>query len=107
MVKFANKLKIVEKHLQSWNRTIFRKVDQRVRLAEDKVFQLEVAYDSDPSESNKISLCRAKKELDSMLQLKEQYWREKVNIKWVKEGDLNTKIFSPLRLKKKTKFFIH
>lgn len=67
MVKFANKLKRVKKKLQAWNKQIFGRVDQKVRGAEDRVF------DDDPSEVNKIKLRKAKMDLDTMLQIEEQY----------------------------------
>lgn len=84
MVKFANKLKSVKKYLQTWDKQTFGKVDQKVRHAKDSVLQIEFAFDTDPSESNKIKLCQAKQELDGMHQIEEKYWRQKANIKWVK-----------------------
>lgn len=92
MIRFANKLKAVKKGLQTWNMQIFGKVDQRVRSPKDKVLQMEILFESDPLEENKINICKAKIELNTRLQLK-QFWRQKENLKWVKEGDKNTKKF--------------
>lgn len=67
---------------------------------------MELAFDADPSKSNKIGVCGAKKELDDMLQPEEQYWRQKANVKWVKESDLNTKLFHHSVSHRRQKLFI-
>lgn len=74
MVRFTNKLKAVRKALKIWNKMHFDKVDQKVKLAEDKVMEMEITFDNDPSEYNKLLLCEAKRELDTKLQVEEMYW---------------------------------
>lgn len=86
-MRFANKVKVVKR------RETFGEVDQKVKQAKDKVLKREVAYVNDPSKKNKILLCKSKQELDDRLQIEELYWRQKANIKWVNEGDMNTKFF--------------
>lgn len=42
-----------------------------MKQAEDKVLEREVAFVNDPSEHNKILLCKSKQELDDRLQIEE------------------------------------
>lgn len=81
MVKFALKLKRVKKKLQALNKDAFGRVDQKVRWAKDRVFQLEVTFEANPLEENKRSLRKVKIDLDNMLRTEERYWRQKANIK--------------------------
>lgn len=106
MVKFSNKLKNVRRKLKGWNKDIFGKVDQRVCEAEDRVLQMEFLFENDPTEENKVKLCKAKTEVDDRLKTEESVWRQKANIKWVKEGDHNT-VFSPTSEQEEGKLFIH
>lgn len=99
MVRFANKLKIV-KMLQAQNNEIFGKIGHRATNAEDKVLEMEAIFDRDLLEINKIALCMDKTELDDRLLTEDLVWRQKANIKGIKEGDLNTR-FSHQSVKKK------
>lgn len=85
MVMFARKLQRVKKVLQQWNKKVFEKVDQNVKLAEDKVLQLEVIFDANPSEEHKINLYVAKRELEQMLQVEDQFWRQKATLNGLKK----------------------
>lgn len=38
-------------------------------------------------------LCMAKQTLNEKLETQESFWKQKANIKWVKEGDKNTILF--------------
>lgn len=40
-------------------------------------------------------------------QLEEQYWRQKSNVKWIKEGVLNAKLFHHLEAHRRKQLFIH
>lgn len=93
IIKFASKLKCLKRRLRAWNRDTFAKVNQRVKQAEDTVLKRELAFEQNPTEANKIHLCQAKIVLSERLQIKELYWRQKANIKSIKEGDHNTKYF--------------
>lgn len=78
MVRFANKLKVVKRSLEKCNKNVFGKVDQRVKQAEGKVLEMEVTFVNDPSEGNKVLLCKPKQKLDNKLQIEEIYWRQKL-----------------------------
>lgn len=56
---------------------------------------MEVIYKSAPIEANKRNLCSAQQKLNDMIETKEFYWKHKANIKWLVEGERNTRFFSP------------
>lgn len=50
-------------------------------------------FDVDPSEANKMKLCVPQKKLEGSLIIEESYCKQKANIRWLVEGDKNTKFF--------------
>src|SRR4051812_18810789 len=93
MQKFAMKFKTLKKALQVWNKQIFGNIQQSIRFAEDELTLAELEYDTSPFEYNKIKLCQSRQNLNDKLETEEMYWRQKANIKWLREGDKNTKNF--------------
>lgn len=60
-----------------------------------------------PTEINKIALCKAKVESNEKIAIEDLYWRQKTNIKWSKEGDLNTRYFHQAVKQKRQKLYLH
>lgn len=92
-MRFAQKLKALKLTLKVWNRNIFRNINTAINQDEDEVLKAEVAYDSFSSEHNMKQLCMAKKLLNDKLEIQEIFWKQKANVKWLREGDNNTKLF--------------
>lgn len=92
MVKFATKLKILKKKLRLWNKVEFGNIHQAVKNVEDHILTMELLYDQVPSD-NKRQLAQAHQELHMRLETDENFWRRKTNIRWIKEGDKNTRFF--------------
>lgn len=48
-----------------------------------------------PTEENKMSLSKAETDLKRFLYIEEEFWRQKVGMKWFAEGERNTNFFHP------------
>lgn len=69
------------------------KLGRKVVQAEDKILELEAAFDRDPTGLDKRLVCQTKQELNDKLQIEKLLWRQKANIKSIKEEDYNSKFF--------------
>lgn len=65
------------------------------------------SYDQSPTEENKMALCNAQKTLNDKLEIEELFWRQKTNVKWLVEGDHNTKFFHQTVTQRKQKLHLH
>ena len=55
--------------------------------------QLEVEYENDRKEDNRIALDKGRVKLLEDLKREKVYWKKKSTIKWVQQGDANTNYF--------------
>lgn len=79
--------------MKEWSRADFGNVSQTVQEADDAFLAAEIAYDTVPSEINKNQTYKAQTDLTKKFETEEAFWTQKANLKWLKEGDCNTKFF--------------
>lgn len=87
------KFKYLRSMFYNWNKQTFGHVHLNLKTAEDDVLKAEHNYDIHPSVGNLNRLDMAKSLLSERLLQEECFWRQKSGIKWLKEGDRNTKFF--------------
>lgn len=91
-ILFQN-LKTLRKTLQLWNRDIFGSLKQNIKMAEDSILSLQIDMDSSPSEITSLALAEAKFSLHNLLQAEGTHWKQKSRVKWLVEGNKNTRFF--------------
>ncbi|VFQ61496.1 unnamed protein product [Cuscuta campestris] len=88
-----DKLVNLRKVIQAWNKNTFGNILKNRTKQEDKLKLAEEAYNDSPTHDNNTRMQQAKSDLNKCLAIEYSYWKQKSNLKWVKEGDLNTKFF--------------
>lgn len=104
---FAAQLRNVKDTLKAWNQNVFFNIFSRVQKVEDDVILKEALFDMDPSPINREAWHLAQANFNKELKIDEIFWKQKARVKWVKDRDLNSKIFHYVIKKGKNKLFIH
>ncbi|VFQ70400.1 unnamed protein product [Cuscuta campestris] len=91
-----NKLQHLKAKLSSWNKDQFGNVFDKVKEAEEEASKAEILFEENPSSENKILLNQRKAHLAEMTNMEFIFWKQKCNLKWLQEGDANTRFFHNL-----------
>jgi hypothetical protein len=106
MVSFSRKLKRLKVALKAWNSLVFKNIFDRVRAAEESLILAESLFDEIPSAENKEKWALAQQAFSSELRIENSYLRQKARLKWVVDGDMNSRFFHSSIRKKANLLFI-
>ncbi|MQL79586.1 hypothetical protein Taro_012028 [Colocasia esculenta] len=93
MLNVIQKLKHMKMFYRNWNKDVFGNVSLNVQEAKTMLATAQKAYEEDDSQPNHIAFTSAKAKLEQILLQEERLWRQKSRLKWLKDGDNNTKFF--------------
>nr|XP_027109303.1 uncharacterized protein LOC113729178 [Coffea arabica] len=77
------------------------------RRIEHEVVDAEMKYDLDPTDHLRCELYHARAQLRRALAIEEGFWRQKAQVKWLLDGDRNSKYFHSLVAEKRRRAVIH
>ncbi|XP_042443883.1 uncharacterized protein LOC122028980 [Zingiber officinale] len=95
------KLRRLKEHLKWWNMEVFGNIHDRVLQAEESMAAAEHAYDRDPTEQSRTHRSECQAHLFRVLDMEEDFWKQRAAIRWMGEGERNTKFFHSTVQKKR------
>ena len=100
---------VLDGHYNIWllNCEEFGNIFDAVKQAEDTVAFAKDAFDNEPSQPHWVALQEARAELRRALAREEGYWKQKAKVKWLKDGDKNSKYFHSVVAERRAKSIIH
>ncbi|XP_071902066.1 uncharacterized protein [Coffea arabica] len=107
MFLFAQKLKWLEWALGERNRQVFGNIFDNTSVAEEQVGQKEIRLEEEDTNQMREQWSLAKATLLKCLIDEETFWQQKAHVKWLREGDSNTRYFHSALLDKRAKLTIH
>ncbi|KAJ9701108.1 hypothetical protein PVL29_006452 [Vitis rotundifolia] len=105
--KFMKRLQFVKAKLKEWNRNTFGMLKERKKTILDEIANIDV-MEQEGVLSLDLSAQRVirKGELEEVILMEEIHWRQKANVKWVKDGDCNSKLFHKVANGRQNRNFI-
>ncbi|XP_055802719.1 uncharacterized protein LOC129871761 [Solanum dulcamara] len=104
---FHQKMKRLAATLSTWSRLQFGDIYAKVKEYEDKTRHAEEELISSNSEENRTKLHAINAEYIKYLKLEESMLKQKTQLHWFKEGDVNSKYFHALIRGRRRKLYIH
>ncbi|KAL0928209.1 hypothetical protein M5K25_000081 [Dendrobium thyrsiflorum] len=106
MSRLWSKLSRLKQVLRWWNKNTFKNIFSNIKEAECLVVDLDNIYMNNPNSTNLSNLNDAKTKLFQLQNQEEIYWRQKSSIKFMLEGDKNTKYFHAMTKKNRIRNYI-
>lgn len=106
MLNFALKLKRLKGVLREWNKTTVGNIFDKLLVAEQRLKDMECAFDTSGSDQDLIRLNHAQAEHLRALADEESFWKQRARVKWLHDGDRNTKFFHASTVEKRSRLRI-
>ena len=101
------KLARIKKTLKWWNKEVFGNIHANVKNMEVEIAEAQSNFEADPSPVNRTAINKAIASYILTLKMEEDIWKQKAAMKWLAEGDKNTKFYQSWVRQKRVRLLIN
>ncbi|XP_042023111.1 uncharacterized protein LOC121770446 [Salvia splendens] len=107
LLNFQIKLARLKRTLKVWNKETFGNIHLNLRDMEVKIATAQSNFEERPTPENRTEINRCIAEYIRLLKMEEDFWRQKATLRWLGEGDKNTKFYQSWVKQKRIRTRIH
>ncbi|XP_042051498.1 uncharacterized protein LOC121796783 [Salvia splendens] len=101
------KLTRVKKTLKRWNKEVFGNIHANLKTCEENIAVAQSEFEENPSARNRMEINKQIAEYVLLLIIEEDFCRQKAALRWLEEGDINTRFYQSWVKHKKIRLTIH
>ncbi|KAF3793964.1 putative ribonuclease H protein [Nymphaea thermarum] len=95
MLRVLQKLEVVKHNLIYWNKNSFGRIEDNIKSLQSRLSQAQAYSEAGDGWATREEES-IKKKLEKALHLEEIMWKEKSRVKWLSDGDKNTRFFQTI-----------
>ncbi|XP_042019063.1 uncharacterized protein LOC121766897 [Salvia splendens] len=93
LLNFQIKLARIKRAFKEWDKKVFGNIHENLRHIEEKIAAAQDDFEERPSPDNRVEVNRCIAMYIRLLKMEEDFWRQKATLRWLAEGDKNTKFY--------------
>ncbi|XP_042009091.1 uncharacterized protein LOC121757642 [Salvia splendens] len=101
------KLARIKSTLKRWNKEVFGNIHSNLKTCEENIAEAQAEFEGDPSARNRTEVNKQIAEYILLLKMEEDFLRQKAALRWLEEGDKNTRFYQSWVKQKKIRLRIH
>ncbi|XP_042012191.1 uncharacterized protein LOC121760618 [Salvia splendens] len=101
------KLARTKKTLKRWNKEVFGNIHANLRESEGRIAVAQAEFEANPAPRNRADLNKDVANYILLLKMEEDFWRQKAALRWLEDGDKNTKFYQSWVKQKRIRLRIH
>ncbi|XP_041999981.1 uncharacterized protein LOC121749476 [Salvia splendens] len=87
------KLSRIKKTFKRWNKEVFENIHANLRNCEENIALAQTEFEENPSPRNRMEINKQIAEYILLLKMEEDFWRQKVALRWLEEEEKNTRFY--------------
>ncbi|XP_041995763.1 uncharacterized protein LOC121745889 [Salvia splendens] len=107
LLNLQTKLARSKKALKAWNKEVFGNIHANLQAMEEGIAQAQANFEADPTPRNRTEINKNIAEYILLLRMEENFWRQKTALRWLADGDKNTRFYQSWVKQKRVRLRIH
>ncbi|XP_042035115.1 uncharacterized protein LOC121781443 [Salvia splendens] len=107
LLNLQTKLARSKKALKAWNKEVFGNIHSNLKGMEERIAQAQADFEADPTPHNRSEINNSIAEYILLLRMEEDFWRQKAALRWLADGDKNTRFYQSWVKQKRVRLRIH